>query len=120
MKNVSKIASDLFDKIRGRFSNVSIGDQDGKMTNIPEDARFFDFSFMSNDIDLGKVSVSLDEENGIAVIVGRDIVQNQLENVQDQWFNFLKELRLFAKKRMMQFDIRDINKTNLDKEITTF
>ena len=34
---------------------------------------------------------------------------------KDNWYNFLKELRLFAKKRMLEFSIRDITKSNLTK-----
>jgi hypothetical protein len=115
MKNLQSIASDLFNKIRGRFDAVTIGDEKGNVTNIPENARYFDFPFMQQGNDLGKVSVSLDETDGVVVIVGRDIVKDQLESVQDRWFGFLKELRIFAKKRMLPFDVRDINKSNLNK-----
>jgi hypothetical protein len=34
---------------------------------------------------------------------------------KDNWYSFLKELRLFAKKRMLEFSIRDITKSNLTK-----
>jgi hypothetical protein len=115
MKNLNSIASDLFNKIRGRFQDVTIGNENGQVTNVPEDARYFDFSFQNNGVDLGKVSVSLDEDEGIVLVVGRDIVQNQTEDIQDRWFNFLKELRVFAKKRLLNFDVRDINKSNLNK-----
>jgi hypothetical protein len=115
MKNLNRIANDLFQKIRGRFASVTIGDQDGNITNIPSDARFFDFAFTDNGQELGKVSVSLDEENGVVVVVGKDLVQGKDETVQNNWYNFLKELRVFAKKRMMPFDVRDINKSNLNR-----
>jgi hypothetical protein len=115
MKNLNNIAKDLFNKIRGRFPSVTIGDEDGTITNVPENSRFYDFDFVSNGHKLGKVSVSLDEENGITVIVGKDITQDQPDSVQTKWFDFLRELRIFAKKRMLTFDVRDINKTNLTK-----
>ena len=115
MKNLNQISKDLFNKIRGRFENVTIGDENGQVTNIPEDARYFDFAFLANGVDLGKVSIALDEDQGVSVIVGRDLVQGQVESVQDNWFNFLKELRVFAKKRMLNFEVRDINKSNLNK-----
>jgi hypothetical protein len=115
MKNLNTIAADLFEKIRGRFPNLTIGDEEGNVTNVPENARYFDFSFTNEGIESGKVSVSLDEESGITVIVGKDLAQGQIESIQDRWFNFLKELRIFAKKRLMSFDIRDINKSNLNK-----
>ena len=115
MKKLEQISADLFNKIRGRFENVTIGDQEGKVTNVPEDARYFDFAYLADGVDLGKVSVALDPEAGLSVIVGRDLVQGQMEDVQDGWYNFLKELRVFAKKRMMKFEVRDINKSNLNK-----
>ena len=120
MKNLNEFAKDLFNKIRGRFPSVTIGDADGNITNQIETARYFDFSFMNEGEDLGKVSINLDEDEGLVVIVGRDLVQNQMEDVQDRWFNFLKELRVFAKKRMLNFDVRDINKSNLNKRDYSF
>lgn len=115
MKNLDTIGLDLFQKIRGRFSDVTLGDSDGNVTNVPEAARFFDFSFKVNGKDLGKVSVSIDENNGLVVIVGKDLVQNTDPIVKKSWYSFLKELRLFAKKRLLTFDVRDINKSNLHK-----
>lgn len=113
MKNLDVIAKDLFNKIRGRFPNITIGDSEGNVTNIPDNARYFDFAF--SDEKEKKISVSLDDENGVVVIVGKDIVSNQPEHVQDKWYSFLKELRVFAKKRLLNFDVRDINKSNLNK-----
>jgi hypothetical protein len=105
----------MFNKIRGRFTDVEIGNESGTVTNVPEEARFFEFAYKTKGMELGKVSVSLDEENGVTVIVAKDFVNGQVESIQDDWYNFLKELRVFAKKRMLKFDVRDINKTNLDK-----
>jgi hypothetical protein len=115
MKNLNNVAKDLFNKIRGRFPSVTIGDSEGTVTTVPEDSRFFDFTFTTESAKAGKVSISLDEENGITVIIGKDIVEGQPQSVQSKWFNFLRELRTFAKKRMLNFDVRDINKSNLQK-----
>ena len=115
MKNLNSVAEDLFNKIRGRFPSVTIGDEQGTVTTVPEESRFYDFAFETEGAEAGKVSISLDEENGITVIVGKDIVENQPQSVKSKWFDFLRELRQFAKKRMLQFDVRDINKSNLQK-----
>jgi len=115
MKNLQTIADDLFNKIRGRFETLTIGDAEGNVTNVPGDARYFDFPFMQEGKELGRVSVSLDEADGVIILVSRDIVQGQLESVQQRWYDFLRELRIFAKKRIMPFDVRDINKSNLNK-----
>jgi hypothetical protein len=113
MKNLDSIAKDLFNKIRGRFPNIILGDDEGNVTNIPSNARYFDFAFLNEKEK--KVSVSLDQDNGIVVIVGKNIVGDQPEHIQDKWYNFLKELRVFSKKRLLNFDVRDINKSILNK-----
>lgn len=115
MKNFDKIGEDLFNKIRGRFPNVTIGDEEGNVTNEPEQARFFDFDYRSGERKLGKVSVSISEDNGLTVIFSRDFIKNEDELTQKEWYNFLRELRKFSKKRLLNFDVRDITKTNLTK-----
>ena len=66
--NLQAIGKDLFNKIRGRFPGVTIGDSEGKITNKPEDARFFDFEFKEGGNVLGKVSISISEEDGLVVL----------------------------------------------------
>jgi len=115
MMDLSKISEDLFNKIRGRFPNVTIGDEAGNITNEPGDARFFDFEYTESERPLGKVSVSLSDDNRLAVIYSKDFVEDEDETTKDNWYEFLKELRRFSKKRMLDFDVRDITKTNLTK-----
>ena len=115
MKNLNKIGEELFNKIRGRFPEVTIGDEEGNVTNTPSDARFFDFDYNESGRDLGKVSVSVSEKDGLTIIYSKDFMQNEDETTQTNWYNFLKELRVFSKKRLLNFDVRDINKSNLNK-----
>lgn len=115
MTNFDKIGEDLFNKIRGRFPGVTIGDEEGNVTNEPETARFFDFDYKTGERTLGKVSLSISEDNGLTVIYSRDFIQNEDETTQGEWYAFLKELRKFSKKRMLDFSVRDITKSNLNK-----
>ncbi len=45
MKNLDVIADELFNKIRGRYPSVTVGDQDATVTNMPKEGRFFEFDF---------------------------------------------------------------------------
>jgi len=114
MKNLDFIAEELFNKIRGRFPSVTIGNEKGEVTNVPNEARYYDFEFKEGQIILGKVSVSLDEK-GVAVMYSNDFVTNEDSVTKENWYGFLKELRTFAKKRLLNFDTRDITKSNLDR-----
>jgi len=114
MKSLDNISEDLFNKIRGRFPSVTIGDQDGKITNDPLTARFFDFDYKEGDRNIGKVSISISEDK-LSVMYSNSFVENEDTLTRQNWYNFLKELRTFAKKRLLQFDTRDITKSNLNK-----
>jgi hypothetical protein len=115
MKNLNTIAEQLFNEIRGRFPSVELGDTEGNITNEPMLARFFDFDFESNGEKLGKVSVSLDEDDGVVVMFNKDFVQENYGSSKTDWYGFLKNIRSFSKKRLLNFEVRDINRTNLTK-----
>lgn len=111
----NNIATDLFYKIRSRFSGLKLGSETGQITIIPEEARFFDFDYTQGDAAIGHVSISLAEANSMKVYFSAGITESMDTPQKDKWYGFLKELRLFAKKRLMSFDTRDIAKDNLDK-----
>jgi len=113
--NLSIIAKDLFNKIRGQFPSVQLGDSQGTITKKPEEARFFDFDFNSGGNTLGKVSISISEEDGLVVLHNKDFTEGTDEAVKNAWYNFLKEMGQFAKARVLGFDTRDITKSNLEK-----
>ena len=110
MKKLEIIADELFNKIRGRYPKITLGDSDSTIVNDPKSARFFEFEVAPD----RKVNVTLDEES--LTMLFNDKLFDESETTQrDGWFSFLKELRQFARKRMLTFDTRDITKSNLDK-----
>tara|TARA_B100000214_G_scaffold58548_1_gene37885 strand:- start:1015 stop:2568 length:1554 start_codon:yes stop_codon:yes gene_type:complete len=115
MQEFDKIGEDLFNKIRGRFPSITIGNEAGEVINEPSQARFFDFEYKEAGKVLGNVSVNITEDEGMTVIYSKDFISKEDSMTKDNWYGFLKELRLFAKKRMLEFSIRDITKTNLNK-----
>jgi hypothetical protein len=114
-KNLNFVAKELFGKIRTQFSNVKLGDENSEVTTKPEEARFFDFDFDYKGSPLGRITVSISEEDGLVVMYSSDIVSEENEYIKKQFFHFLKELREFSKQRLMSFDTRDISKSNLEK-----
>ena len=57
----------------------------------------------------GSVSVTLTDE-AVQVMYNTDFVAKEDTLTRNEWYNFLKELRMFAKKRLLNFDTRNINK----------
>jgi hypothetical protein len=115
MNIIEIIAQDVFDKVRGRFQNVEMGDEAGAITSNPREARFFDFDFAVEGNALGRVSISLGELGSLKVFYSQGITEGVDKVTLNMWYEFLKEMRYFAKRRMLRFDTRDITKGNLDK-----
>jgi LysM repeat protein len=115
MMNLDLIAEQLFNSVKGRFGNLTIGNDQGDVTNVPKEARFFDFDFGPQAKPIGKVSVSLDEENGIVIIYNKDMIDENYGQHKNDWFTFLKDMRMFSKRRLLKFEVRDITRSNLQK-----
>lgn len=112
MKPLEKTANDLFQHLRARFSPVTIGDENAEVTNDPSAARFFSFTYEEDGKSLGTVSLSIISNRSLKIYFSHEMV-NRIRNDTD-WYNLLKDLRFFAKRNMLSFDARDIQKDQLD------
>jgi len=127
MRDLNKIASGLFDKIRTRFPSVSMGDEDANNTVDPRAGRFFNFDFVIDRQNFGNITVSINE-TALKVYFNRSITQRLTHETRHVWYDFLSNLRHYAKSNMLKFDARDISRDHLtiadlkntirDKDIT--
>ena len=114
MLEIEKISENLFDKIRSRFANVSIGDETAKATVDPTKARFFNFNFVVEGNEYGNITISLVDSQSLKVYYDQEIAKDMSKEEQLVWYTFLKDLRLFSKRNLLTFDIRDIAKSGLN------
>lgn len=113
MREINKIAEGLFEKIRDRFEDVSLGDDKAKATQDPEKARFFNFDYTVDDENLGNVTLSLIDETSLKVYFSKNISDDLDDEQRHDWYSFLKELRRFAKSNLLSFEPRDITRSTL-------
>ena len=114
-KEVEAISSALFDKIRSRFANVTLGDEKAKACSDPTEARFFNFTYSGKDgAEFGNITISLIDETSLKVYFGQNISGEMDREQRKEWYEFLRNLRNFAKRNLLTFDTRDINKSNLE------
>ena len=115
MRELDKISASLFEKIRAQFDHVSLGNDKANRTSDPERARFINFDYVGRDGEnYGNVTLSFIDEDNLKVYFGSNITQALSETQEAEWYGFLKELRMFAKRNLLNFDVRDINRSNLD------
>ena len=121
--NLDNIAEELFGKIRTRFPKIEMGDKSGAVIENEEDlknARFFEFDYVKEGVSLGSVSIKLSEKKGLTVMYSNDIAEGQPQPVINEWYAFLKSLREFARRRLLNYETRDLVKSNLDKRDYNF
>lgn len=114
--NLDKIALDLYGKIQTRFPNIKFGDENAevlsKKSDIPK-ARFFEFEYEEDGETLGTITITLDDDDGIVVQVSGDIANSAKPD--HRAYKFIRSFRQFAKNRLLNFDVQNIGKSNLDK-----
>ena len=114
-KEIESIATALFDKIRSRFPSVTLGDEKAKACSDPSEARFFNFTYSdTTGAEFGNVTISLIDETSLKVYYGQNISGEMDREQRQEWYLFLRNLRQFAKRNLLTFDTRDINKSNLN------
>jgi hypothetical protein len=112
--NLDKIALDLYGKIQTRFPNIQVGDESGDVITRKKEmnkGRFFEFEYKEDGESLGTITITLDEDEGIVVQLAGDLVDKKHPRCGE----FLKGLRIFAKKRLLKYDEQNIGKDSLDK-----
>ena len=114
-KEIESISAELFNKIRSRFPNVTLGNENAQAESDPTKARFFNFNYKSSDdIEFGTVTISLIDESSIKVYFGQNISSKMDFDQRREWYEFLRNIRQFAKRNLLTFDTRDISKSNLE------
>jgi hypothetical protein len=116
MEELDKVAKELFNKIRNRFSDLSIADENLKNTLDPDKARYYYFDFQRDGKSLGHVNISI-INNTLKVYYDRNIDRFLDPSDKREWFDYLKNLRMFAKSNyptIKSFDVRDIDKSGLN------
>ena len=116
--NLDKIAKDLYGKIQTRFSDIQMGDENAEVLSKKEDipkARFFEFEYEEGGEALGTIAITLDAQDGVVLQVSGDLVDDKENTSRHGAFKFIRGFRQFAKDRLLNFDVQNIGKSNLDK-----
>lgn len=105
--NLNRVAEDLFDKIEG-FPNIVLKDQNNQpippsMEDQIENARIFNFNFVANGVNLGPVTVTISDSEGLQIKTYNDPVEGKPEETQDSWYAFIAGLSEFATEHVIKF-----------------
>jgi hypothetical protein len=112
---INTVAGEIFEKIRSRFSPVTLGNDKGKDTQDPEQARFFNFTYVDDQGNkYGNVLISIIDEKTLTVTFGSDITSNMDREQRKQWYGFLRSMSKFTQRHPnMVFTVKNINKPGM-------
>jgi len=110
------VSEDLFEKLRGRFSNLTLGREDGVETLRPQEATFFEFDYKHKGKELGSVVISLVDEGALKVYFSTHMLDEVEQNARKDWYIFLKDMSRFASRNMLNYEAKNITKERLDKK----
>jgi|APFre7841882793_1041355.scaffolds.fasta_scaffold04460_2 hypothetical protein len=107
---IDRIAESLFDKIRGRFPEIRIWDAERKKTLDPANSRIFNFDFNES---FDNVTISIIDEKSLKIYY--DLEAPRILDAEDRtkWYKFLRNMRFFAQRNDLTYDVRDIAKSGL-------
>ena len=120
MSGIEQAANDLFFKLRNRFPNINMGDDDGNTTSNPQESKFFNFDYEEGGIKFGNITASLIDGQNLKLYFSHDVTQYMDRAEKQAWYKFLQEIRKFAKSHMLGLDIRDIAKDALSQKDLQF
>lgn len=103
-------AQRLFDLLVSRDFDPEILDSSGKPAAKPQDAEVFSFDFRAESgKDYGTVVIMLGDDHELGVFCADNVGRTMEGPDKTDWFKFLEQLKHFAVKNFMAFDIKNLN-----------
>jgi hypothetical protein len=110
MKSTDTTAKTLFNLLTSKDFNVTILDTEGKTVTNSAEARIFNFDYTSNGTDYGSVVVLLSPESSIDIFCGDSFGKSMSSDDKSNWYDFLSQMRMFAKRHLFAFSVKDMSK----------
>lgn len=112
----NRIATDLSSILSKKFDKLTIANEQAMSTIEPESGRIFTLEYAGSGKSYGSVTVNIVDPDTLVVYYNNNITEDMRHGDKKEWYAFLKELRYFAKRNLMGFDVRNIGKQHLDKK----
>lgn len=110
-----KVAQDLHGILAKKFTKLTLADSQAISTVEPAKGRIFTLEYGGSGKSYGSVTANIVDPNSLVIYYNTNIAESMSYDDKKEWYNFLKELRYFAKRNLMNFDVRNIGKQQLDK-----
>jgi len=104
-------ARQLYDLLVSRNFDPESLDSSGRPSEDPSETEIFSFDFQTESgNDYGTVVILLGTDNDMEIYFGDNIGRGMEVDDKKEWFDFLYQLRMFAKRNLMTFGLKNLNR----------
>ena len=100
----------LYDLLVAKSFDLTTRDAKGKETSDPTQADLFSFNYKVGDNNYGTVVVTVNPKGELEVFYGDVLGKGMDSEDKTDWYDFLYQLRHFAKRNMLEFALKNMNK----------
>ena len=100
----------LFDLLVAKSFEITTRDAKGKETQDPTQADLFSFGYKVGEANYGTVVVTINPKGELEVYYGDVLGKGMDSEDKTDWYDFLYQLRHFAKRNMLEFALKNMNK----------
>jgi len=100
----------LYDLLVAKSFDLTTRDAKGKETSDPTQADLFSFNYKVGDNNYGTVVVTINPSGELEVFYGDVLGKGMDSEDKTDWYDFLYQLRHFAKRNMLEFALKNMNK----------
>lgn len=116
-KNSESLNRTLFDLLHTRGYDPTMLDTSGKEIPTPEEAEVFQFNFVKDGEDYGKVTMSIDGAHKLIIYFNDEIANSEKEESESSdlsWYKLLNQLKRFAQSYQLSFELRNVDNLKHD------
>jgi len=107
--NTESISRELYGLLKSKGYRPDMFSSSGKKVSIPEEADAFQFTFVKDDKEYGKVTITVDGLHRLIVYYGDDVENSPKADSHDSisFSSLQKQLKRFAKTNRLGFELSD-------------
>jgi len=111
-KNSESLNRSLFDLLHSKGFDPTMLDTSGKEIPTPEEAEVFQFNFIKDGEDYGKVTISIDGMHKLCIYFSDEVADSEKEESHgedESWYKVLNQLKRFAQKYQLSFELKNVD-----------
>jgi len=111
-KNSESLNRSLFELLQSKGFDPTMLDTSGKEIPTPEEAEVFQFNFIKDGEDYGKVTISIDGLHKLCIYFSDEVADSEKEETHgedESWYKVLNQLKRFAQKYQLSFELKNVD-----------